>query len=240
MNIRQMLVAEKNQKIKCPYSLEPEGWCVHNTANDASAQNEVQYMILNQNEVSFHVAVDDKEAVQGLPYDRNAWAAGDGGKGAGNRKFLHLEICYSKSGGDRYTKAEQNAVKFLAQDLKKRGWGINKVKKHQDFSGKNCPHRILAEGRWQSFLNRVQDELNALNNPSATEQPKDQGIGTLKVLEATVIRDKPVYLGAIIGQVKPNEEYIVHDYQTGWFNIGGWVYSKLVQFVPHNDTKISR
>jgi N-acetylmuramoyl-L-alanine amidase len=240
VNVRQMLVASKNYKIKCPNPLVPEGWCVHNTYNDASANNEVQYMILNHNEVSFHVAVDDKETVQGLPYDRNAWAAGDGGKGPGNRKYLHLEICYSKSGGDRYTKAEQNAVKFLAQDLKKRGWGINKIKKHQDFSGKYCPHRILDEGRWQSFLNRVQEELNVLNKPAPKPVVPVQGIGTLKVLENTVIRDKPVYLGNITGNVSPSEAYIVHDYQTGWFNVGGWVSAKHVQFIPHNDTKITR
>jgi N-acetylmuramoyl-L-alanine amidase len=67
-----------------------------------------------------------------------------------------------------------------------------------------------------------------------------QGIGTLKVLENTVIRDKPVYLGGIMGNVSAGGEYVVHDYQTGWFNIGGWVSSKYVQFIPHNDTKIIR
>ena len=27
--------------------------------------------------------------------------------------------------------------------LKERGWGIHSVKKHQDWSGKYCPHRTL-------------------------------------------------------------------------------------------------
>lgn len=77
--------------------------------------------------------------------------------------------------------------------------------------------------------------------PVFTPQPTNaQGIGTLKVLEKTVIRDKPVYLGNIMGTVQPEGAYIVHDYQTGWFNIGGWVHSNYVQFFPHNDTKITR
>jgi N-acetylmuramoyl-L-alanine amidase len=155
MQARQMLVASKNYKTKCPNLLTPIGICVHNTANDASAQNEVQYMILNHNQTSYHWAVDDKEVVQGLPLDRNAWAAGDG-NGLGNLKYLHLEICYSKSGGERYTKAEENAVQFIAKELKHRGWGIERVKKHEDFSGKHCPHRILDEKRWTSFLGRVE------------------------------------------------------------------------------------
>jgi N-acetylmuramoyl-L-alanine amidase len=237
VQVRQMLVASKNYKTKCPNSLDPEFWTVHNTYNDASANNEVQYMILNHNQVSYHYAIDDKEAVQGIPLDRNAWHAGDG-NGPGNRKSLSLEICYSKSGGDRYYKAEENAVQFLAADLKKRGWGIDRVKKHQDWSGKNCPHRILDEGRWTSFLDRVK---KAMNPPQSQVKPQPvQGIGTLKVLEKTVIRDKATYLGGITGNVEPEGEYIVHDYQAGWFNIGGWVYSKHVQFIPHADVKMTR
>ena len=133
---------------------------VHNTANDASAKNEVAYMINNNNEVSFHYAIDDKEIVQGIPENRNAWHAGDG-NGPGNRKGIGIEICYSKSGGPRFIQAEKNAAKFIASKLKEKNWGIDKVKKHQDFSGKYCPHRTLDMG-WQRFLDMVQNELNKL------------------------------------------------------------------------------
>ena len=87
---------------------------VHNTYNDASAENEIAYMIRNDNEVSFHFAVDDKEAVQGLPLNRNGWHAGDGSEGTGNRKSIAIEICYSESGGDRFLKAEKNSAKLIA------------------------------------------------------------------------------------------------------------------------------
>ena len=133
---------------------------VHNTANDASAANEVAYMISNNNKVSFHYAVDDKQIVQGIPENRNAWHAGDG-NGPGNRKGIGIEICYSKSGGPRFIQAEKNAAKFIASKLKEKNWGIDKVKKHQDFSGKYCPHRTLDMG-WQRFLDMIQNELNKL------------------------------------------------------------------------------
>ena len=58
--------------------MNPEFITVHNTYNDATAENEVSYMIRNDNQVSFHIAVDDKEAVQGIPLERNAWHTGDG------------------------------------------------------------------------------------------------------------------------------------------------------------------
>jgi N-acetylmuramoyl-L-alanine amidase CwlA len=165
--VRQMLVKENKYKVKCPNTLHAESITIHNTYNDASANNEVQYMINNVNQISYHFAVDDKEVVQGLPLDRNAWAAGDN-NGPGNRKSLHLEICYSKSGGERYIKAEANAIKFVAQLLHEHKWGIDKVKKHEDWSGKHCPHRILDEGRWQQFLKEIEKELKALSTPKKT------------------------------------------------------------------------
>jgi len=169
--------------------MTPEFIVVHNTANDASARNEIAYMISNNNQVSFHYAVDDKEIVQGIPENRNAWHAGDGSNGPGNRKGLSIEICYSKSGGKRFEEAEKLAAKFIAFKLNEKGWGIDRVKKHQDFSGKYCPHRTLDMG-WQRFLNMVQAELNALkgvdkvtdkNTPSswakdAWEWAKKEGI----------------------------------------------------------------
>ena len=158
VNVRQNLVSSSKYNIKCPYSMEAEFIVVHNTANDASANNEISYMISNNNKVSYHYAVDNVEIVQGIPENRNAWHAGDGGNGQGNRKGIAIEICYSKSGGDRFNKAEENAAEFIASKLKEKGWGIDKVKKHQDFANKYCPHRTLDLG-WERFLNKIRNYL---------------------------------------------------------------------------------
>lgn len=171
MKVIQNLVSTDKYYIKCPYSMNAEFIVVHNTANDASAENEVAYMIRNDNQASFHYAIDDKEIVQGILDSRNAWQAGDSGNGQGNRNGLSIEICYSKSGGDRFIKAEKLASKFIASKLKKKGWGIDKVKKHQDFSGKYCPHRTLDMG-WQRFLNMVQAELNRLKGAEKVDKDK--------------------------------------------------------------------
>lgn len=157
--VKRNLVATDKYSIKCPYQMEAQFVVVHNTANDASAENEVAYMIRNDNQVSFHYAVDDKEVVQGLPTTRNAWACGDGASGNGNRKGIQVEICYSKSGGVRFENAEKNAAQFIAFLLKERGWSVDKVKKHQDFSKKYCPHRTLDKG-WVSFVNMVKNFMN--------------------------------------------------------------------------------
>lgn len=159
MDIKQILVDDSKYSIKCPYEMNPEFIVVHNTANDASAENEVKYMISNSNKVSFHYAVDDVEIVQGIEENRNTWNAGDGANGPGNRKGIAIEICCSKSGGEKFDKAEKNAAEFIATKLKEKGWGIDKVKKHQDFSNKYCPHRTLDLG-WQRFLDMIKSHMN--------------------------------------------------------------------------------
>ncbi|KOS61399.1 N-acetylmuramoyl-L-alanine amidase family protein [Lysinibacillus agricola] len=189
--IKQNLVSSSKYSIKCPYSMNAKFITVHNTANDAPAANEISYMISNNNQVSYHVAVDDKEVIQAIPFDRNAWHCGDGGGvndpdalTKGNRLSIGVEICYSKSGGARYTIAEENAVQYIAKLLKQFGWGIERVKKHQDWSGKLCPHRILSEERWNSFLKRIEDTMN--NKNEVTEKDDDKMKFTNETTKAAV------------------------------------------------------
>ena len=165
VNIIKQIVPESKYGIKCPYKMTPTRIVVHNTANDATARNEIAYMTNNNNETSFHYAVDDKEIVQGIEENRNGWHASDG-NGKGNREGIAIEICYSKSGGDRFIKAEQNAVDLIVYLLKKYNWGIDRVTKHQDYTNKYCPHRTLDMG-WDRFLNMIKAKLD--NKPVSNE-----------------------------------------------------------------------
>lgn len=166
VTIKKIDCPKEKYNIKCPYEMKPEFVVIHNTANNASAKNEVAYMHRNNNEVSFHYAVDDVEIIQGLPLNRNSWNAGDGGSGKGNRKGISIEICYSKSGGKRFETAQKNAAELTAKLLKDYGWGIDRVKKHQDFNGKHCPHRTLDDYGWDYFL----DLIKGYMKPKATKK----------------------------------------------------------------------
>lgn len=165
VSIVKMVMPSSQYETKCPYATEKKFIVVHNTANSASAKNEAAYMIRNSNEVSFHVAIDDVEIIEVIPENRNAWHAGDGSQGQGNLYGYSIEICYSLNDSDieKFKKAEINAAQYIAYTLNRKGWGIDKVKKHQDFSGKYCPHRTLDMG-WQRFLNMVSAELEKLKN----------------------------------------------------------------------------
>ncbi|PJZ00512.1 N-acetylmuramoyl-L-alanine amidase [Bacillus vallismortis] len=172
ITVKKNLVSKSKYGLKCPNAMTAKYITIHNTANDASAANEISYMIGNTSSTSFHFAVDDKEVRQGIPTNRNAWHTGDGTNGTGNRKSIGVEICYSKSGGARYKKAEALAVKFVAQLLKERGWGIDRVRKHQDWNGKYCPHRILSEGRWAQVKAAIAAELERLGGKKAPSPTK--------------------------------------------------------------------
>ncbi len=158
MQITNMLCPPSKYSVKCPYEMNPDYITVHNTYNDASAMAEVSYMIGNNNKTSFHAAVDDERVVIGIPFNRNAWHAGDG-RGQGNMNSIGIEICYSKSGGERFDEAERLAAEYIAMLLRERGWGLDRVRKHQDWSGKYCPHRTLDYG-WNRFLNIINSYLN--------------------------------------------------------------------------------
>lgn len=166
VNIRKMLVSESKWDIKCPYQMVPKYIVVHNTANDASANNEINYMITNNSEVSFHFAVDDIEIVQGINEDRNSWHCGDGANGKGNRNGISIEICYSKTGGQRFDKAELSACELISMLMQKYDIPLSNVKRHYDFAPdhKYCPHRTMDYG-WDRFL----DMINNLMSPKPDE-----------------------------------------------------------------------
>ena len=173
--IVNMWLPSSKYSIKAPYAMTPQYITVHNTGNTASARNEATYHNNNNYQVSYHVAIDDKEAIQLIPFNRNAWHAGDG-MGNGNMKSIGIEICYSMDNGysgaksERYKKAEDNAALYIAHVLKQYNWGMDRLKRHYDWSGKDCPHKMHATNSYQSFRNLVKKYLDELNK--GTSKPK--------------------------------------------------------------------
>ena len=177
LKLVKMLVPVAKYGIKCPYAMVPEFVTIHNTANDASALAEISFMIGNWDEVSYHWAVDDVQAIQAIEHNRNGWHAGDGANGKGNRKSIGIEICHSLTPGNpKYAKSEDNGAKLAAIILHQYGWGIDRIRKHQDWSGKYCPHRILDNGNWEGFKGKVQAYLLQLQGkqtpkPTVAQKP---------------------------------------------------------------------
>lgn len=237
MEIVQMLCPSSKYSIKAPYSMVPDGITIHNTANDASAKNEVSYMISNNNQVSYHWAVDDVRAVQGIQHDRNAWHAGDGGSGYGNRHTIGIEICYSKSGGDKFHAAETNAAELIARLMLQYGWGVDKIdtkqiNTHQSRSGKYCPHRTLDEGidRLYNMIKQKYAELSGQSVPEETQPTEQSANGDSYLVKVNTsalnIREGAGTNFNIVGCIKDYGTYTIIETSNNWGKLKsgrGWI-----------------
>lgn len=131
---------------------------IHNTGNpSSSAANERAWLTnaSNTRVASFHIVIDSKEAIECIPLNEKAWHAGEFN---GNKSSIGVEICESN-----YTQSLDNAVKLVAQMLKERGWGVDRLRRHWDWSGKVCPRLMYDGGKWTGwaeFKNRVAAELD--------------------------------------------------------------------------------
>ncbi|MFD0587886.1 N-acetylmuramoyl-L-alanine amidase family protein [Paenibacillus sp. GCM10027627] len=144
-------------------SLKATTITIHNTANPTStARNERNWLTNPSNTVtaSFHIVIDEHEAIECIPLNEVAWHAGDGsGKDSGNRTSIGIEI--TESGN--YDQTLENAASLVAAMLVERDWGTDRLRRHYDWSGKNCPRLMNEDGKWggwTAFVNRVEELIN--------------------------------------------------------------------------------
>ena len=153
--------------------MDPQSLTIHSTGNlKSTAQNERDNLNRpdNTSTTGFHIVVDDKEAIECIPLDKVAYHAGDGAYGPGNSTSIAMEIC--ESGDRRRTLA--NAAKIAAKVLHERGWGVDKMYRHYDWSRKICP-KILSDNNWEGwnkFKMEVQKELDKLKSCSKASNDK--------------------------------------------------------------------
>ena len=116
MEVIKQLIPEERWNLKCPYQMKPEFVVVHNTANDASARNEISFMSTNDDATSFHYAVDDIEAVQGLKILASSEEAGV--YAVMNKNGHHIFITGHSEYDPLTLKAEYDRDKGLGLDIK--------------------------------------------------------------------------------------------------------------------------
>ncbi|MFF2889851.1 N-acetylmuramoyl-L-alanine amidase [Paenibacillus sp. NPDC057967] len=143
---------------------------IHNTGNPTStARNERNWLTNpgNTATASYHIAIDERETIECLPLNEVGWHAGDGGSGPGNRSSIGIEICES---GD-YAKTLDRAAELVASLLRERGWGIDKLRRHYDWSRKNCPRLMNKDGKWTGWT-EFKTMVSAKLAPKPTEPVK--------------------------------------------------------------------
>lgn len=177
---------------KCPYLINLQAIVIHNAATPNGTAKALNKALHNSKEYkSWHFSVDDKDIIQSLPLNRNAFATGDGAYGLGNRTGIHIEITKDNDTDSReeWLEARNNGARLAAELLHKYGLGIDHLKKHQDYkmtdgTYKYCPHKILDEG-WAEFKALVSLYLNKLDeeekDKEQTTEPEEKDDKTSQV-----------------------------------------------------------
>ena len=182
LKITEQYIPKGNQN-RPAHPMTPKYITIHDTGNaskGAGAKNHAIYAGRGVNEVGYHFVVDDKNIYQLLPLTENAWHAGDGGSGTGNRQSIAIEICENPE--SNRTTAEKNAQQLTAYLMKKYGIPASNIKQHHDWNGKNCPHIIRArKNGWNDFIAAVKKEYEALVNLSSTKPSTGSSTGAITV-----------------------------------------------------------
>lgn len=149
-------------------AMNPTTLTIHNTGNPASsAANERSWLTSSGNKrtASYHIVVDEHQTIEVLPLNEAAWHAGDGsGVYSGNRTSIGIEICES---GD-YAKTVSRAVELVAKMLKERDWGVDRLRRHYDWSKKICPRRMYDGGSWAGWTEFVERVKKAMKPTGKT------------------------------------------------------------------------
>lgn len=150
-----------------------KGIVMHYTANNGgTARNHKSYFNnLNGVYASAHIFVDDNEAICIIPLDEVAYHANDNSRynsdgssykplysqiGNANYSTIGIEMCLDRN-GKITEKTFNNTVKVVKELLKKYpSINKNKIWRHYDVTGKNCPAPWVSK---PSELSRFKDEV---------------------------------------------------------------------------------
>lgn len=140
---------------------------VHETANIKIGADAQAHANLQTNggarQASWHVQVDDTEAIRSYPDTAQCW---HGGTREANESSLAVEICVNE-GGD-YDAAFRRAAGVVRNWRIKHKLSRSDVKQHFEWTGKNCPSEMRLADRWEEFL----DLTEPSSKPTAKKKEK--------------------------------------------------------------------
>ena len=176
--------------------ITPTTITIHQTGNiDAPAKNNHNYM-KNCNKsgeriASWHVTVGYDYIIQAQSFNYKTYHAGCA---SGNNGSIGIEICMY-SDANKQKQAYLNAIELVKILLKYYGWGIDKVKRHYDWTKKNCPAWLIS-GKygytWDWFKQQVQQVQSSfkpyLAKCTATTLNCRKGAGTSYAVDRQITK----------------------------------------------------
>ncbi len=167
--------------------MKPTVICVHSTANTQSTDTNERNWLVNPDNTrvaSFHYAVDQDSITEAIPPNEVAYHSGTS---KGNNEAISIEICESGNREQVLANAKWLIVHLMNQ------YNITVIKRHHDYSGKDCPRILNTDGKWSGwnkFYKETMDLYSASkgsakpNIPTSVKTPTGQSgaIGKVEVI----------------------------------------------------------
>lgn len=142
----------------------PDGMAVHYTATSASAHNNLVYFSRAGANASAHLFVDKDGTIrQSVRFEDTAWAVGNFPQ---NQRTISVEVV---SAGEDFTDAQINALAQIYEYLRAT-YGITRVIRHYDVTGKRCPAPYVDASKWAALKARITGGSSA-SAPSGGSAP---------------------------------------------------------------------
>ena len=131
---------------------------IHSTGNDKSKETGERLWLdnpENDRTAAWHYCVGEGVVIQAIPEQEESWHCA---KAVGNKYSISIETIET---GNR-ARVLMTAAEFVADILKRYGWGIDRLKKHRDWTTKNCPRTMLDKALivdkmdWNWFIKTVE------------------------------------------------------------------------------------
>lgn len=153
---------------------------VHYVGAVSTAKNNVTYYSREKLQASAHYFVDETSIWQSVKDKDRAWHCGGGLQGSNGHAFyqkctnsnsIGIEMCCKKTSDGRWYFEEEtikNTVDLIKHLMAKHNIPIERVIRHYDVTGKNCPAPYVDEGEWAKFKEKVMakniEEYTSIND----------------------------------------------------------------------------
>lgn len=135
---------------------------IHDTGNEgagADALAHYNYFNTADRQSSAHYFIDDKRILQVVRESDASWHCGDGRgkKGITNQNSIGIEMCINPESD--FNVVLENTLNLTRELMKKYNIPIERVVRHHDASGKNCPNKLRANNwrGWEEFKQKLRD-----------------------------------------------------------------------------------
>lgn len=140
---------------------------IHYVGAVSTAKNNVDYYEREKLQASAHYFVDETSIWQSVKDSDRAWHCGGGLQGSNghslygicsNSNSIGIEMCCKKTASGVWyfeDKTVANTVELVKYLMKKHNIPIERVVRHYDVTGKNCPAPYVNETEWAKFKAKI-------------------------------------------------------------------------------------